>query len=41
MSRGPKFWLLAGAGLLIAGGVYLWAMRGEAMLLDLNWVGCF
>jgi hypothetical protein len=41
MNRAPKFWMLAGAGALIAGGVYLWAMRGEAMLLDLNWVGCF
>ena len=41
MKRGPRLWALAGAGLLIAGGVYLWVVRGEAMLLDLSWVGCF
>jgi hypothetical protein len=41
VSRGPKFWFLGAAGLLIAGGVYLWTVRGEAMLLDLSWVGCF
>jgi hypothetical protein len=41
MTRGPRLWAIAGAALLIAGGVYLWALRGEAMLLDLSWVGCF
>ena len=41
MKRGPRLLALAGAGLLIAGGVCLWAVRGEAMLLDLSWVGCF
>ena len=41
MSRGPRFWALAAAAGLIAGGVYLWAVRGEAVLLDLSWVGCF
>jgi hypothetical protein len=40
MKRGPRIWFLAAAGLLIAGGAYLWAVRGEAMLLDLTWVGC-
>ena len=41
MKRGPRLWALVGAGLLIAGGVYLWTVRGEAMLLDLSWTGCF
>jgi hypothetical protein len=41
MSRSPKFWMLAAAGLLIGGAVYLWAVRGEAMLLELSWMGCF
>jgi hypothetical protein len=41
MNRGPKFWGVAAAALLIGGGVYLWAVRGKAMLLDLSWIGCF
>jgi len=41
MIRGPKFWAIAAAGLLTGGAVYLWAVRGEAMLLDLAWIGCF
>lgn len=41
MKRGPALWTLIAAGVLIAGGVYLWAVRGEAMLLDLSWTGCF
>ncbi len=32
--------LMAGGALLFAGAVYLWAVRGPAILLDLAFIAC-
>ena len=35
MSATIRLWVLGGVGALLAGAVYLWAVRGTAILLDL------
>lgn len=35
MPRGPKIAVWGGVGLLLSGALYLCAVRGNAMLLDL------
>ena len=35
MSTTLRLWVLGGFGAVIAGAVYLWAVRGTAILLDL------
>ena len=35
MSSAVRLWVIGGVGVLIAGALYLWAVRGTAILLDL------
>lgn len=41
MSAGLRYAVLAGAAAALLLAVYLWAVRGTAILLDFTWIGCF
>ena len=40
MSRGLKYSALGGAALLLGGAMWLWGVRGAAIVLDYAFVGC-
>jgi hypothetical protein len=35
MTANVRIWIYGGLGVLVAGALYLWAVRGTAILLDL------
>jgi hypothetical protein len=41
MRAGLRYAVLGGATAALLLAVYLWAVRGTAMLLDFTWTGCF